>query len=241
MNPTSIERPRLGVRLLHRLVHEPNWSTMTAEEVAASGDAATRKAASPLARVIIGLQDRRAEIRRRTVTLPDRALRVRAYRPAPRRDNRADLRQVLRVHGGGGFMGSAVQSDWLNSHLAARLPAVVVSVEHRLLAPGLPLLAMVDDGWDALRHNARHAAKWEIDAAQISAVGESASALVVALIPIRARQAGLRLRATHAYLSLPRVVPRAATARAEIAECPRACVCPAGTTTACELRPADAA
>jgi acetyl esterase/lipase len=63
--------------------------------------------------------------------LPDRQLQVRVYRPSPRQDNPASLLLVLHVHGGG-FMGSAVQSDWLNSHVAARLPAVVVSVEHRV-------------------------------------------------------------------------------------------------------------
>ena len=50
MNATSLQRPPLGVRLLHALVKEPDWSTMTAEELVSSGEAATRKAVSPLAR-----------------------------------------------------------------------------------------------------------------------------------------------------------------------------------------------
>jgi acetyl esterase len=47
--------------------------------------------------------------------------------------------------------------------------------------------------------------------------------------------------ATHAFLSMPGVVPQARTARADIAEFLRACVSTADSMTACELRPADAA
>ena len=101
---------------------------------------------------------------------------------------------MLHVHGGG-FVGTAVQSDWVNSHLAARLPAVVVSVEHRLVAPDSPLSAAVDDGWDVLRHVVRHAAQWGVDPARVAVFGESAGAMVTALAAIRAREAGLALRA----------------------------------------------
>jgi acetyl esterase len=214
MNATSIQRPPLGVRLLHTLVKEPDWSTMTAEELVSFGDTATRKATSPLARVITGLPDRDASIRWREVMLPNRPLRVREYRPSPKRSPGTSLPLVMHIHGGG-FMGSAVQSDWLNSHLAARLPAVVVSVEHRLLAPGRPLSAVVDDGWDVLRHIVGHAVEWGVDPARTAVVGESTGALVVA--------------------------PQARTARAEIAEFLRECVSSAGSVTACKLRPADAA
>src|SRR5215471_7560762 len=193
-NANGVEHPPLGVRLLHTLLKDPYWSTMTAEELVAFGDAATRKAASTVARVIRGFPDRGAAIQWREVMLPNRALQVRVYRPSPKRDDGANPPLVLHVHGGG-FMGSAVQSDWLNSHLAARLPAVVVSVEHRLLAPGIPLSAMVDDGWDVLRHIVRNAAEWAVDPARIALVGESAGALVAALAVLRARESGVLLRA----------------------------------------------
>jgi acetyl esterase len=113
------------------------------------------------------------------------------YRPA---DRSGDLPLVLHVHGGG-FVGTAVQSDWVNSHLAARLPAVVVSVEHRLLAPDTPLRAAVDDGWDVLRHVVRHAGDWGVDPRRVAVFGESTGGLIVALAAIRARDAGLPLRA----------------------------------------------
>ncbi|WP_250572547.1 alpha/beta hydrolase [Nonomuraea sediminis] len=189
---TRTERPPLGVRLLHALGKEPDWLAMTAEELAAFRDATNRKRSSPLARLITGFPDRGAAIQWQEVALPDRVIPVRAYRPSPGRG--ADLPLVLHVHGGG-FVGTAVQSDWVNSHLAARLPAVVVSVEHRLLAPETPLPAAVDDGWDVLRHVVRHAARWGIDPARTAVFGESTGGLISALSAIRARDSGLLLRA----------------------------------------------
>ncbi|GAB3482434.1 alpha/beta hydrolase [Amycolatopsis cihanbeyliensis] len=191
----GVERPPLGIRLLHALQKEPDLSAMTAEELVTFREAVNRKRASRLARVITGLPDRGAVIRWQEVTLSDRGLRVRVYRPSPGRGGgNVDLPLVLHVHGGG-FVGTAAQSDWVNSHLAARLPAVVVSVEHRLLAPGTPLPAAVDDGWDVLRHVLRHAVEWGVDPALTAVFGESNGAMIAALAAIRARESGLLLRA----------------------------------------------
>ncbi|WP_326825381.1 alpha/beta hydrolase [Streptosporangium sp. NBC_01756] len=192
---TGTERPPLGIRLLHALGRERDWSAMTAEELVAYRDAENRKRTSRAARVITGFPDRGAAIRWQEVALPGRGLRVRVYRPSPGRDGgRDDLPLVLHVHGGG-FVGTAAQSDWVNSHLAARLPAVVVSVEHRLLDSETPLSAAVDDGWDVLRHVVEHAAQWGIDPARTAVFGESTGSMVTALAAIRAREAGLPLRA----------------------------------------------
>ncbi|GAA4624300.1 alpha/beta hydrolase [Actinoallomurus vinaceus] len=195
---TNTERPPLGIRLLHALAKEPDWSVMTAEELVAFRDGVNRKRASRLARVITGLPDRGAAIQWREVELPDRRLRVRVYRPSPERGgggaDRAGLPLVLHVHGGG-FVGTAVQSDWVNSRLAARLPAVVVSVEHRLIGPESPMSAAVDDGWDVLRHVVQHAAQWGVDPARTAVFGESAGSLVTALAAIRARESGVLLQA----------------------------------------------
>ncbi|GLX51916.1 hypothetical protein Shyhy01_48660 [Streptomyces hygroscopicus subsp. hygroscopicus] len=84
--------------------------------------------------------------------------------------------------------------DWVTSHPAARLPAVGVSVEHRLLAPGTPLPAAADGVWDILRHVVGHAARWGVDPARTAVSGESCGALVCALAALRARGAGLDLR-----------------------------------------------
>ncbi|RKT52419.1 alpha/beta hydrolase [Saccharothrix australiensis] len=192
----STERPPLGIRLLRALGQgEPDWVSMTDEELAAFSAAQNRKRSSRVVRVITGCPDRGAVRSWQDVVLPDRRVRVRVYRPTPERGGgRVDLPLVLHVHGGG-FVGTAAQSDWVNSHLAARLPAVVVSVEHRLLDRRTALPAGVDDGWDVLRHVVRHAADWGVDPARAAVFGESNGGLITALGTFRAREAGLPLRA----------------------------------------------
>ncbi|MCQ8186726.1 alpha/beta hydrolase [Streptomyces rugosispiralis] len=177
---------------------EPDFSAITTEELRAYRDAENRFRASSAARTILGEPDTGAAIVWQEIALPGRDLPVRVYRPAPTADDdataRTDLPLVVHVHGGG-FVGTAMQCDWTNSHLAARLPALVVSVEHRLLAPGSPLSNAADDGWDVLRHVVRHAAQWGVDPARVAVFGESCGALISALTAIRAREAGLELTA----------------------------------------------
>jgi len=171
---------------------EPDWSALTTEALIAYRDAENRFRASEAARVITGNPDPGADIRWQGITLPDRELAVRVHRPAAGHDTALPL--VLHVHGGG-FVGTATQSDWVNSALAARLPAVVVSVEHRLIDLDTPLSAAVDDGWDVLRHVVRHAEEWGVDPTRIAVFGESCGALIGALATIRAQESGLRLAA----------------------------------------------
>ncbi|MFI0743087.1 alpha/beta hydrolase fold domain-containing protein [Streptomyces sp. NPDC021100] len=177
---------------------EPDFSAITSEELLAYRDAENRWRASGTARAILGEPNPGAAIVWQRVALPGRDLPVRVYRPVPTGDGEAGtttaLPLVVHVHGGG-FVGTAVQCDWTNSHLAAGLPALVVSVEHRLLAPGSPLANAADDGWDVLRHVVRHAARWGIDPARTAVFGESCGALISALAALRAREAGLELTA----------------------------------------------
>ncbi|WP_435223143.1 alpha/beta hydrolase [Streptomyces sp. Tue6028] len=177
---------------------EPDWLAMTAEELAVYREAENRVRASSAARTITGNPDPGAEIHWQQAVLPDRGLPVRVYRPVSGQDGegsaRTQLPLVVHVHGGG-FVGTAVQSDWVNSRLAARLPALVVSVEHRLLDPDTPLSAAVDDGWEVLRHVVRHAAEWGVDPARTAVLGESCGGLICALAALRARDAGLALQA----------------------------------------------
>ncbi|MEV5510115.1 alpha/beta hydrolase [Streptomyces orinoci] len=177
---------------------EPDFSAITAEELRAYSDAENRWRASGTARAMLGEPDPGAAIVWQQVPLPGRDLPVRVYRPAPTGGSEAgtqtDLPLVVHVHGGG-FVGTAAQCDWTNSHLAAGLPALVVSVEHRLLAPGSPLANAADDGWDVLQHVVRHAARWGADPARVAVFGESCGALISALTAIRARKAGLELKA----------------------------------------------
>ncbi|MEU5431837.1 alpha/beta hydrolase [Streptomyces sp. NPDC020719] len=177
---------------------EPDFSAITAEELRAYRDAENRFRASSAARTILGEPDTGAAIAWQEIALPGRDLPVRVYRPAPTGDAeaaaRTELPLVVHVHGGG-FVGTAAQCDWTNSHLAAALPALVVSVEHRLLAPDSPLANAADDGWDVLQHLARHAPQWGADPTRAAVFGESCGALISALTAIRAREVGLELKA----------------------------------------------
>ncbi|MEV6214467.1 alpha/beta hydrolase [Nocardia sp. NPDC051833] len=180
------------VRLLHALRKEPEWESLTPAELITVRDAANRTASSRFSRVITGFPDRGAAITWQDVSLPDRVIPVRVYRPT--RTTSAALPLVVHIHGGA-YVGTATQCDWANSRLAARLPAVVVSVEHRLLAPGTPLAAAVDDGWDVLRHVVTEAADWGIDPARVAVAGESCGGLIAAMAAIRARDADLPVQA----------------------------------------------
>lgn len=176
---------------------EPDWLAITDEELAAYAKAENRFRASPAAWPLIGAPDANAMIEWQEVALPDRTLAVRVYRPAATgtaRPASPQLPLVLHVHGGG-FVGTAAQCDWASSHLAVQLSAVIVSVEHRLLSPETPLSAAAADGWDMLRHVLQHAAEWGIEASRTAVFGESCGALISALTAIRARDAGLRLKA----------------------------------------------
>ncbi|MGP9023048.1 alpha/beta hydrolase [Streptomyces sp. BR1] len=177
---------------------EPDWLSVTAEELVAYREAENRFRASSAARSILGDPDPGAAIEWQEIALPGRELPVRVYWPTAEHGgedaDRAGLPLVLHVHGGG-FVGTAVQCDWANSHLAVQLPAVVVSVEHRLLDQESPLSAAADDGWDVLQYVARHATQWGVDPARTAVFGESCGALITALTAIRAKEAGLRLRA----------------------------------------------
>lgn len=181
-----------------RRPQEPDYSTITTEELVAYRDAENRFRASAAARALLGEPHAGAAIAWQKIALPGRDLPVRVYRPAPKKDDETaalgGLPLVVHVHGGG-FVGTAAQCDWTNSHLAARLPALVVSVEHRLLAPGSPLANAADDGWDVLEHVVHNAAQWGADPARVAVFGESCGGLISALTAIRARRTGPELTA----------------------------------------------
>lgn len=115
---------------------EPDFSAIMAEELRACRDAENRFRASSAMRAIAGEPEPGAASDWQEIELPGLALPLRAYRPRPRRETTkqppTDLPLMAHVHGGS-FVGTAVQCDWTNSHLAAMLPALVVSAEPRLL------------------------------------------------------------------------------------------------------------
>ncbi|WP_347404718.1 alpha/beta hydrolase [Solwaraspora sp. WMMD1047] len=164
---------------------------MTDDQVIAARDRANRAASSPAARIITGRPDRWTRIEETAIDLPGRRLTLRVHRP---KHVRRDLPLVVSFHGGGFFAGTAAQNDWLNSHLAARCPAVVVSVEYRL-APEHPLPLPVEDGYDTVARLVDDAAGWGVDPTAVAVLGESAGGTIAALVALRARKDGPSLRA----------------------------------------------
>src|SRR5262245_9907392 len=136
-------RAPLGTRIVR---DTRDWEAMTDDQVVAAREKANRAASSRAARIVTGLPDSRARIEEDTINLAGRRLMLRVHRP---KQAGGKLPLIISFHGGGFIAGTAAQNDWLNSHLAARCPAVVVSVEYRL-APQHRLPEPVDDGYDTL-------------------------------------------------------------------------------------------
>ncbi|WP_205798520.1 alpha/beta hydrolase [Micromonospora sp. CMU55-4] len=164
---------------------------MTDDQVIAAREKANRVASSRAARIVTGRPDRGARIEETSIDLPGRRLTLRVHRP---KGAGRCLPLVVSFHGGGFFAGTAAQNDWLNSHLAARCPAVVVSVEYRL-APEHPLPHPIDDGYDSVVRLVDDAARWGVDPAAVAVMGESAGGTIAGLVALRARTDGPPLRA----------------------------------------------
>lgn len=113
-------------------------------------------------------------------------LTVRLYRPPTRPQ---PLPIVVNFHGGGGTLGNLDQSDWLCAQVAARVGALVVSVDYRL-APEHPHPAGRDDGYAALNWVARHAGVLGGRADRIAVMGDSAGGNLAAAVCLLAREAG---------------------------------------------------
>jgi acetyl esterase len=119
-------------------------------------------------------------------------LTLRLYRPhGPRPGGRGDDRLpiVLNFHGGGGSLGNLDQSDWLCAHVAARVGALVVSVDYRL-APEHPYPAAREDGYAALCWAVRHADALGGRADRVAVMGDSAGGNLAAVLCLLAREGG---------------------------------------------------
>jgi acetyl esterase len=120
-------------------------------------------------------------------------LTLRLYRPhgplpAGRRAEDG-LPIVVNYHGGGGSLGNLDQSDWLCAHVAARVGALVVSVDYRL-APEHPYPAGRDDGYAALCWVVRHADALGGRADRVAVMGDSAGGNLAAVVCLLAREGG---------------------------------------------------
>ncbi|MDB0528836.1 alpha/beta hydrolase [Ralstonia solanacearum] len=119
-------------------------------------------------------------------------IRLRVFRPEPRADDDAlPPRQpaVLYLHGGGFVGGCIDDADATARHLAATLPAVVVTVGYSL-APAAPFPAAPEDVYAALCCMAEHAATWGIDRRRLAVAGHDAGGNLSAALTMIARDRG---------------------------------------------------
>ncbi len=121
----------------------------------------------------------------RSVPGPAGDISVRIYRP----DSDRPLPVVVYFHGGGFVIGNIASHDTLCQRLAAKVPAVVVSVDYRL-APEHRFPAAVDDCDTATRWVSTHAAEFGGDPARLAVAGDSAGGNLASVVARRARDTG---------------------------------------------------
>ncbi len=113
---------------------------------------------------------------------PDVAIRI--YRP--KATAAAPRPAVLEIHGGGFMMGNIGMMDAWCQTIAARIDAIVLSVEYRL-APENPFPAGLEDCYAALLWTAANATQLGIDPARIAIAGQSAGGGLAAATALLAR------------------------------------------------------
>ena len=136
-------------------------------------------------------------------------VRLLVYRPAGRR---APSPLVVFFHGGGWVQGNVRSYDPLCSQVAARVGAVVVSVDYRL-APESPFPAAVHDSYDAFVWAVSQADQLGIDPGRVAVMGDSAGGNLAAVVALMSRDLGgpplafqaLLYPATDATLSSPSI------------------------------------
>jgi acetyl esterase len=112
---------------------------------------------------------------------------IRAYRPARAAAGPRPL--VVNFHGGGWTIGSLDSADWLCSHVAADLDAVVVSVDYRL-APFHRFPAAAEDCYSALVDLVGRAAEFGADPERVAVMGDSAGGNLAAVVAQLAKKQG---------------------------------------------------
>ncbi|PSQ04261.1 alpha/beta hydrolase [Halobacteriales archaeon QS_4_69_31] len=133
-----------------------------------------------------------AETADRHVDGPGGDLPVRVYWPEAPDDGR--LPGLVFCHGGGWVLGTLDSADDLCRAFAARVGAVVVSVDYRL-APEHPFPAAVEDAWAAVAWARESAASLGIDPDRLGVAGTSAGGGLAAAVGLRARERNVLLAA----------------------------------------------
>jgi acetyl esterase len=160
---------------------------MTDDELIVARDRLNRLRASRLARVVTGFPHRHVTIEQRVLPLGDRTLSMRVCRPFR---HQGALPLVVHFHGGGFAFGTAAQTDWLNSGVAARTPALVVSVDYRL-APEHSFPASTQDAFDALDWLRDPRSDLNICPGPPALMGDSAGGNLAAVAAVHARDNGI--------------------------------------------------
>jgi len=111
-------------------------------------------------------------------------LTARVYRPGDARGA-----TVVFLHGGGWTLGGVADYDGLARRLAARLPAVVLSVEYRR-APEHPFPSAVEDAVTATRWALAHATELGGDPDRVAVAGDSGGGNLAAVVCHQLRDAG---------------------------------------------------
>jgi acetyl esterase len=114
-------------------------------------------------------------------------LGVRIYRPAGQEGHRLPV--IVAFHGGGWMFGDLDTARWLWSHVAARVPAVVVAGTYRL-APENPAPAALEDAFAITAWAAEHAADLGGGPDRVGVMGESSGGTLAASVALRARDTG---------------------------------------------------
>jgi acetyl esterase len=122
----------------------------------------------------------------RSVPGPGGDIPVRVYRPARVATGPRPL--VVYFHGGGFVFGDLRMGDWLCGNVAARVRAIVVSVDYRL-APVHRFPSAVEDCYAVLTWAADSAAELGADKL-LGVMGESAGGTLAAVMCLLARERG---------------------------------------------------
>ena len=159
-----------------------NVQTMTAQDIARAHDRGLGH--NPLVDSVLGGVAPGVALTNLTMPGPEEDLAVRLYRP--KRPPARPRPLIVNYHGGGWTLGHLDLSDWLCSHVATAVGAVVVSVDYRL-APKDRFPAAVDDCYAALEWAADNAGQLGADAGRLAVMGDSAGGNLAAVVCLLAR------------------------------------------------------